>query len=153
MLNRGRLRSGNGAPPTFAGVKALLAYANFADTDGEGWPADLVSDDKGTERPLSAFLPDREPRGSPARHRGGGVMDQIDIESGINDVTNMAAISALLMAQLTDTLHEAARAGVSGRQAIETHQWLVDLVSFASLETKLKAEELSKQFYAKTEKV
>jgi hypothetical protein len=79
-------------------------------------------------------------------------MDQIDIESGINDVTNMAAISALLMAQLTDTLHEAARAGVSGRQAIETHQWLVDLVSFASLETKLKAEELSKQFYAKTEK-
>ena len=79
-------------------------------------------------------------------------MDQIDIESGINDVTNMAAISALLMAQLTDTLHETARAGVSGRQAIEAHQWLVDLVSFASLETKLKAEELSKQFYAKTEK-
>ena len=77
-------------------------------------------------------------------------MDQIDIEPGINDVTNMAAISALLMAQLTDTLHEAARAGVSGRQAIEAHQWLVDLVSFASLETKLKAEELSKQFYAKT---
>lgn len=76
-------------------------------------------------------------------------MDQIDIESGINDVTNMAAISALLMAQLTDTLHEAARAGVSGKQAIEAHQWLVDLVSFASLETKLKAEELSKQFYAK----
>ena len=54
----------------------------------------------------------------------------------------MAAISALLMAQLTDTLHEAARAGVSGKQAIETHEWLVDLVSFASLETKLKAEEL-----------
>ena len=66
-------------------------------------------------------------------------MDQINIESGINDVTNMAKISALLMAQLTDTLHEAAEAGVSGKQAIETHEWLVDLVSFASLETKLKA--------------
>ena len=55
-------------------------------------------------------------------------MDQIDIESGINDVTNMAAISALLMAQLTDTLHEAARAGVSGKQAIETHEWLGPVV-------------------------
>ena len=78
------------------------------------------------------------------------MMDQINIESGINDVT-MAAISALLMAQLTDTLHEAARAGVSGKQAIEAHEWLVDLVSFAALDTKLKAEALRKQFYAKTE--
>ena len=79
-------------------------------------------------------------------------MDQINFEASINDLTNMAEISGLLTVQLADTLHEAAKTGVSGKQAIETHQWLVDLVSFASLETKLKAEELSRQFYAKTEK-
>ena len=78
-------------------------------------------------------------------------MDQINLEASINDVTNMAAISALLTVQLADTLHEAAKAGVSGKQAIETHQWLVDLVSFAALETKLKAEALRKEFYARTE--
>jgi hypothetical protein len=33
------------APTTIAGVVALLQYATAADTDGEGWPADLQSDD------------------------------------------------------------------------------------------------------------
>jgi hypothetical protein len=32
-------------PTTIAGVLALLQYANAADTDGEGWPCDLQSDD------------------------------------------------------------------------------------------------------------
>jgi len=32
-------------PTTQAGVVALLQYALLADTDGEGWPRDLVSDD------------------------------------------------------------------------------------------------------------
>jgi hypothetical protein len=78
-------------------------------------------------------------------------MDQINLEASINDLTNMAEISGLLTAQLADTLHEAAKTGVSGKQAIEAHQWLVDLVSFAALETKLKAEALRKEFYARTE--
>jgi hypothetical protein len=79
-------------------------------------------------------------------------MDQINLEASINDLTNMAEISGLLTVQLADTLHEAAKTGVSGKQAIEAHQWLVDLVSFfAALETKLKAEALRKEFYARTE--
>ena len=80
-------------------------------------------------------------------------MDQINLEASINDLTNMAEISGLLTAQLADTLHEAAKTtGVSGKQAIEAHQWLVDLVSFfAALETKLKAEALRKEFYVRTE--
>ena len=32
-------------PTTMAGVLALLQYANIADTDGEGWPTGLESDD------------------------------------------------------------------------------------------------------------
>jgi len=32
-------------PTTMAGIMALLQYAIAADTDGEGWPVDLVSDD------------------------------------------------------------------------------------------------------------
>ena len=78
-------------------------------------------------------------------------MDQINLEASINDVADMAAITDLLFAKLTEELHEAAKAGVSGKQAVETHDWLASLVSFAMLETKLKAEALRKQFYAKTE--
>jgi hypothetical protein len=78
-------------------------------------------------------------------------MDEINLEASINDLKDMASISDLLMAKLTEALHDAAKAGISGKQTIETHQWLVDLVSFAALETKLKAEALKKQFYTKTE--
>jgi hypothetical protein len=67
-------------------------------------------------------------------------MDQIDLESSINDMSNMAAISDLLVAQMTEALNDAAKVGVSGKLAIETHAWLIDLVSFAVIETKLKAE-------------
>ena len=35
----------NVLPETLAGVFALLSYAHSADTDGEGWPADLQTDD------------------------------------------------------------------------------------------------------------
>jgi hypothetical protein len=36
-------------PTTMAGVLALLAYANAADTDGEGWPDSLYADDSCTK--------------------------------------------------------------------------------------------------------
>ncbi len=119
-------------PTTFAGVIALLAYVNYADTDGEGWPDSLYADDTCTKTRSWHYFLVQNSRGSPAGYRGGGVMDQINLEASINDVTNMAEISGLLTVQLADTLHEAAKAGVSGKQAIEAHQWLVDLVSFAA---------------------
>jgi hypothetical protein len=79
-------------------------------------------------------------------------MDHLDLESSINDVTDMAAISDLLTAKFTEAIHDTLRSGeVSGKQAIERHEWLSALVSFAVLETKLKAEALRKQFYAKPE--
>ena len=43
-------------PTTMAGVMALLQYAIAADTDGEGWPSDLVSDDDGKTRSWHFFL-------------------------------------------------------------------------------------------------
>jgi hypothetical protein len=42
-------------PTTIEGVLALLQYANAADTDGEGWPSDLCSDDD-TTRSWHYFL-------------------------------------------------------------------------------------------------
>lgn len=75
----------------------------------------------------------------------------INIEAGINDVSDMAAISDLLMAQLTEALADAAKAGVSGKRAIDNNEWLISLVSFATLETKVKAEALRKQFNVGTE--
>jgi hypothetical protein len=133
-----------------AGVMALLKHAMEHDKGGEAWPSDLQSDD-GDERLRSwhYFLVESVAEILPGIV--GGVMDRLNLEASINDLTNMAEISGLLTVQLADTLHEAAKAGIWGKQAIETHQWLVDLVSFATLETKLKAEELRKQFYAKTE--
>jgi hypothetical protein len=43
-------------PTTQAGVVALLQYALLADTDGEGWPRELVSDDGTKERSWRYFL-------------------------------------------------------------------------------------------------
>jgi hypothetical protein len=43
-------------PTTQAGVVALLQYALLADTDGEGWPSDLVSDDGTKARSWHYFL-------------------------------------------------------------------------------------------------
>jgi hypothetical protein len=43
-------------PTTIAGVLALLQYANIADTDGEGWPCDLQSDDGSKARSWHYFL-------------------------------------------------------------------------------------------------
>jgi len=43
-------------PTTMPGVMALLQYAIAADTDGEGWPSDLVSDDDGKTRSWHFFL-------------------------------------------------------------------------------------------------
>jgi hypothetical protein len=43
-------------PTTVAGVLALLAYANAADTDGEGWPDDLYNDDSSKRRSWHFFL-------------------------------------------------------------------------------------------------
>ena len=43
-------------PTTQAGVVALLQYALHADTDGEGWPRDLVSDDGTKARSWHNFL-------------------------------------------------------------------------------------------------
>jgi hypothetical protein len=43
-------------PTTQAGVVALLQYALLADTDGEGWPRDLVSDDGTKARSWHYFL-------------------------------------------------------------------------------------------------
>jgi hypothetical protein len=40
-------------PATLAGVFALLSYAHSADTDGEGWPTDLQTDDGGKTRSRS----------------------------------------------------------------------------------------------------
>lgn len=45
-------------PTTMAGVLALLAYASAADTDGEGWPAELYGDDD-TCRSWQFFLIER----------------------------------------------------------------------------------------------
>ena len=135
-------------PTTGSGLVALLQYAVSTDADGTAWP-DLLEDEIETLQAVA--FPDSQRCRNPARYRGGSVMDQLNLEASINDVTNMAEIGGLLMVQLADTLHEAAKAGVSGKRAIETHQWLVDLVSFASLETKLKAEALRSQFYAGTE--
>jgi len=39
-----------------AGVVALLQYALLADTDGEGWPRDLLSDDGTKRRSWHYFL-------------------------------------------------------------------------------------------------
>jgi hypothetical protein len=47
---------GMSAPTTMAGVLALLQYANAADIDGEGWPADLASDDSSKSRSWHYFL-------------------------------------------------------------------------------------------------
>ena len=80
-------------------------------------------------------------------------MDHLDLESSINDVTDMAAISDLLTAKFTEAIHDTLRSGEVSGKAIERHEWLSALVSFAVLETKLKAETLRKQFYAKTEEV
>ena len=46
-------------------------------------------------------------------------MDQINLEASINDVTDMARINALLMAQLADTLHSA-KDGVSEKRLKRT---------------------------------
>jgi hypothetical protein len=43
-------------PTTQAGVVALLQYALLADTDGEGWPRDLISDDGTKARSWHYFL-------------------------------------------------------------------------------------------------
>lgn len=43
-------------PTTQAGVVALLQYALLADTDGEGWPRDLVSDNGTKTRSWHYFL-------------------------------------------------------------------------------------------------
>lgn len=43
-------------PTTMAGVIALLQYANSADTDGELWPRDLLSDEGGKSRSWHHFL-------------------------------------------------------------------------------------------------
>ena len=40
-------------PTTVAGVLALLAFSNAADTDGEGWPHDLCEDADSTTRTRS----------------------------------------------------------------------------------------------------
>jgi hypothetical protein len=79
------------------------------------------------------------------------MMDQINLETSINDVSDMASINDLLVAKLTEALSDAAKAGVSGKLAIKTQERLVNLVSFAALETKLKADALREQFYVKTE--
>lgn len=47
---------GMSAPTTMAGILALLQYANAADIDGEGWPADLESDDSSKSRSWHYFL-------------------------------------------------------------------------------------------------
>jgi hypothetical protein len=48
------------SPTTMAGALALLAYANAADTDGEGWPSDLSADDTDTKtRSWHFFLIER----------------------------------------------------------------------------------------------
>jgi hypothetical protein len=45
------------SPTTIAGVLALLAYANAADIDGEGWPSGLCDDDaNGKTRSWHYFL-------------------------------------------------------------------------------------------------
>jgi hypothetical protein len=43
-------------PTTQSGVVALLQYALLADTDGEGWPGQLVSDDGTKKRSWHYFL-------------------------------------------------------------------------------------------------
>lgn len=46
-----------GNPPvTMAGVIALLEYATAADTDGDGWPSDLQSEDGKRTRTWQFFL-------------------------------------------------------------------------------------------------
>jgi hypothetical protein len=45
------------SPTTIAGVLALLAYANAADIDGEGWPSGLCDDEaNGKTRSWHYFL-------------------------------------------------------------------------------------------------
>jgi hypothetical protein len=43
-------------PTTLGGVLGLLKYATEADTDGEGWPCDLVSDDGEMSRSWHYFM-------------------------------------------------------------------------------------------------
>ena len=43
-------------PTTMAGVKALLSYAVEANIDGQGWPAELLTDDGKTQQSWHQFL-------------------------------------------------------------------------------------------------
>jgi hypothetical protein len=63
---------GMAAPTTMAGILALLQYANAADVDGEGWPADLESDDSSKSRSWHYFLIELLAEVLPDIMKGGG---------------------------------------------------------------------------------